>query len=254
MMLDATMDKIATNLRHLMIIEVLSRHSEPVTATEINATLNLPKPTIHRLVATLEEEGFLIRHIDGRGYVPGLRLRRMMQGIMRAGQNGLPQRQILMRLNSRIQETCNLSIPDGDAMVYIDRVETHWPLRIQLQVGSKVPLHATSAGKIYLANMRSDIFDRYLKAAKLEAYTSKTIIDPDILREDLDRIRDLQYATDDEEFVEGMIAVAVPVKNGAGEIQATISFHAPCQRMTVQDGLAHLDALREAAEDLAAVM
>lgn len=246
-----TGEKTATNLRSLLILEALAQQSRPVTATDLNASLNLPKPTIHRLVATLEDEGFLIRHVDGRSYLPGPKLRQMMLGVMRASQHNLPQREVLVRLNEQVKETCNLSIPDGDAMVYIDRVETQWPLRIQLQVGSRVPLHATSAGKICLANMQSDLVESFLKTARLQAYTTKTITDPGKLRDVLARIRECQYATDGEEFVEGMIALAVPVKSDSGELLATVSFHAPRQRMTLEEGMRHLSDLRCAAKDLA---
>lgn len=251
MTLEKTGEKTATGLRNLLILEALAQQSRPITATDLNASLNLPKPTIHRLVATLEDEGFLIRHIDGRSYVPGPKLRQMMLGVMRAGQHSLPQREVLLRLNEQVKETCNLSIPDGDAMVYIDRVETQWPLRIQLQVGSRVPLHATSAGKICLANMDLDLIERFLNTARLQAFTPNTITDPVQLRDELARIRERQFATDEEEFVDGMIALAVPVKSVSDQIVATVSFHAPRQRMTLEEGLTHMDKLRCAADDLA---
>jgi len=173
---------------------------------------------------------------------------------MRAGQHNLPQREVLVRLNEQVKETCNLSIPDGDAMVYIDRVETQWPLRIQLQIGSRVPLHATSAGKICLANMQPDLLERFLKSARLQPYTPRTITDPVRLRDELACIRERQYSTDGEEFIEGMIALAVPVRNDAGEILATVSFHAPRQRMTLEEGRIHLDDLRRAAKDISMLM
>lgn len=222
-----------------------------MTAADLNSSLKLPKPTIHRLIGTLEEEGFLIRHLDGRCYLPGPKLRQMMLGVMRAGQHSLPQREILTRLNEKIRETCNLSIPDTDAMIYIDRVETQWPLRIQLHVGSRVPLHATAAGKLCLAHMTPDVLEKYLRTAQLRTYTERTITKPDILLEQLKTIRERGYSTDNEEFVQGMIAVAVPAFAHDGQFAATVSFHAPYQRLTLEKGLAHLDDLRSAAQDIA---
>ena len=74
--------QIPTNLRLLLVLEALAEAGSPVTPTEVNQTLGLPKPTIHRLFATLEAEGFIQREIDGRGYSPGSRLRIMSAGIM----------------------------------------------------------------------------------------------------------------------------------------------------------------------------
>lgn len=242
------------SFRNLQILEVLASEGRPLTATEINASLNLPVPTIHRLVGNLEAEGFLSRDIDGRSYQPGPKLRQMMQGVIRFWHQNLPQRDVLIRLNQRLGETCNLSIPDGDAMLYIDRVETHWPLRIQLHIGSRVPLHATAAGKLALSQINDGKLERYLKRAELRAYTAQTLTDPDRLREELRQIRQQGYSTDTGEFVPGMIAMAVPVLDRSGQLIATVSFHAPVQRLTLDEGLKYLPDLRAAAEELAELM
>ncbi|WP_062563761.1 IclR family transcriptional regulator [Paracoccus aminovorans] len=242
------------SFRNLQILEVLASEGRPLTATEINASLNLPVPTIHRLVGNLEAEGFLSRHIDGRSYQPGPKLRQMMQGVIRFWHQDLPQRDVLIRLNQRLGETCNLSIPEGDAMLYIDRVETHWPLRIQLHIGSRVPLHATAAGKLALSQIDDGKLERYLKRAELRAYTAQTLTDPDRLRDELRQIRQQGYSTDTGEFVPGMIAMAVPVLDRSGQLIATVSFHAPVQRLTLAEGLKYLPDLRAAAEELAELM
>lgn len=241
----------APSMRNLQIIEVVAQAGHPLTPTEINAVLGLPKPTIHRLVGNLELEGYLSRHIDGRSYLPGAKLREMMLGVMRAGYHLIPRQEIMARLNGEIGETCNLSILDGDAMIYVDRVETHWPLRIALKVGSRVPLHATSAGKVALAHMGKVDFERYLKTARLTAHTPRTITDPATLRAEIAAVREDGYSTDTEEFLPGMIAIAVPVKNREDELYATLSFHAPVQRLSVESGLKYLPKLQAAAKDLA---
>ncbi|MTH79727.1 IclR family transcriptional regulator [Paracoccus aestuariivivens] len=241
----------APSLRNLHILEVVATEARPITATEINAVLGLPKPTIHRLVSNLELEGYLSRHLDGRAYLPGPKLREMMLGVMRAGQHQLPRREVLMRLHEKVGETCNLSIPDGDAMIYVDRVETQWPLRIALKVGSRVPLHATSAGKAALAQMHEPELLRYLAKARLVAHTSQSITDPEALRAEIAAIRERGYSTDSEEFVSGMIAIAVPVRDRSGRFCATVSFHAPMQRLTLEAGRRYVPDLQKAAEELA---
>lgn len=239
------------SFRTLQILEVLASEGRPLTVTEINAPLKLPVPTIHRLVSGLEAEGFLSRHLDGRRYQPGPKLRRMMQGVIQFWHQSLPARDLLIRLNHHVGETCNLAIPDEDAMLYVARVETQWPLRIQLHVGSRVPLHATAAGKLSLSFMNQSDLDRYLKRSRFEAYTPATITDPDRLRDELLQISGQGYSTDRQEFIAGMVAVAAPVKNSSGNLVATLSFHAPEQRMTLENGLQHLPHLLAAAEELA---
>ena len=241
----------APSLRNLQILEVLASEARPMTPTEINGLLKLPKPTIHRLVANLEAQGYLSRHLDGRSYLPGPKLRRMMLGVMRAASHDLPRRAILTRLNAAVGETCNLAIPDGDAMVYVDRVETKWPLRIALQIGSRVPLHATAAGKVALAAMPEPLFERYLKAVTLAPHTDRTLTDPALVRLEIARVRAQDYGQDDGEFIDGMIALAVPVRPAGGQLAATVSFHAPRQRLSLARSLDHLPALRSAASELA---
>ena len=113
---------IPTNLRLLLVLEEMARAGVPVTPTEVNQTLGLPKPTIHRLFTTLETEGFIQREIDGRGYSPGRRLRMMSTGILSSLRIRTARIAILTQVAEDIGETCNIALPDRDAMIYLDRV------------------------------------------------------------------------------------------------------------------------------------
>ncbi len=141
---------------------------------------------------------------------------------------------ILKGLAETIGETCNIALPDRDGMVYLDRVETEWPLRIQLPVGTRVPFHATASGKLFLSTLDDRRFDAWLSAGLLEQRTGRTLTKPGALRAELEAIRERGYSTDDEEFMDGMVAVAVPVhdrNDGAARLVSTLSFHAPTMRM-----------------------
>ncbi|WP_018700887.1 IclR family transcriptional regulator [Amorphus coralli] len=248
--LDEGKETIPTNLRLLLVMEAVAAAGVPVTPTQINQAIGLPKPTIHRLFATLEEEGFLQRDIDGRSYAPGRRAREMAGGILSSLRLRTARLAILTRLAAGIGETCNISLPERDEMIYLERVETAWPLRIQLPVGTRVPFYCTSSGKMYLSSLPNRHLDRYLAAARLEPRTPNSITDPDRLRAALLQIRADGFATDDEEFMEGMIALAVPVRDTNGRLFATLSFHAPTQRFDIARAKDHLPQLRAAAEEL----
>lgn len=239
------------SLRNLQILEVLARAARPLTATEINAELGLPKPTIHRLVANLEQEGYLSRQLDGRSFLPGHKLREMMLGVMHAAQFDLPRHDVLVRLYESVGETCSISIPEGDSLVYVDRVETPWPLRLVIALGTRVPLHATAAGKVCLAFMNPGSFEHYLRHARLRPHTERTFSSATALREEIRRIRKQGYATDEEEFIPGMVGASVPALDGRGRVLALLTFHAPIQRMSMQAVMSHLPALRRAAAELA---
>lgn len=243
-------DTIPTNLRLLMVLEEVARIGIPVTPTEVNATLELPKPTIHRLFATLEEEGFLQRDMDGRTYSPGPRMRVLAASTLSSRRIRTARQAILRRLSREIGETCNIALPDRDSMLYLERVETEWPLRIQLPQGTRVPFHATASGKMYLSTLVPNHLERYLNATSLTGYTDTTITDRDALLTELDEIARNGYSLDREEFMSDMIALAVPIMEANNRLMATLSFHAPTQRFDVTRALDYLGPLREAAREL----
>ena len=186
-----------------------------MTPTEINQKLGLPKPTIHRLFSTLEAEGFLQREIDGRAYAPGQRLRKLATGVLSSLRVRTARLAVLNALAEQIGETCNIAVPDRDAMLYIDRVETKWPLRIQLPIGTSVPFYCTASGKMYLSKLKKAHLDRYLGAVKLESRSPHTIVDKATLIEEIKKTRERGFAQDNEEFMEGMVALAVPILDAA---------------------------------------
>lgn len=241
---------IPTNLRLLLVLEAMAEAGVPVTPTEVNQTLGLPKPTIHRLFATLENEGFIQREIDGRGYSPGRRMRKMSTGILSSLRIRTARVAILAKLAEEIGETSNIAIPDRDAMVYLDRVETKWPLRIQLPVGTRVPFYCTASGKMYLSSFDRRHLRNYALSAQLTPRTARTITDPDALIAEAMAVREQGYSTDNEEFMEDMIAVAVPILDGNGRLVSTLSFHAPAQRIAMSKAIDHVDLLKATAERL----
>lgn len=242
---------IPTNLRLLLLLEELAKVGVPTTPTAANEVLGLPKPTIHRLFHTLESEGFLQRDLDGRSYAPGARLRRLAGSVLSTSRIRMLRQTVLNSLAEDVGETCNVAMPERHAMVYLDRVETKWPLRIQLPIGTEVPFHCTAGGKMYLSSLKPRLLSKYLNIAMLEASTIRTITDPDALKAEIDLIGGRGYATDDEEFMEGMVAVAVPLLDAQNRLMSTLSIHAPTQRVSLEDLKTHLPRLKAAAIELA---
>lgn len=246
--------QIPTNLRLLLLLEEVAKVGVPVTPSVVNETLGLPKPTIHRLFATAEAEGFLQRDIDGRSYSPGRRMRMLSINTLSSERVRTVRLAVLKSLAVKVGETCNLAIPEREGMFYLDRVETHWPLRIQLPVGTQVPFHCTASGKMYLSTLRPDYLERFLKNYTLEKQTDQTITNPSKLQAELEMTRERGYSTDNEEFMTGMTAIAVPILDDHGRLMSTLSIHAPEQRRHLPDLVEYLDLLHEAAAELAAIV
>ena len=244
--------RIPTNLRALLILEVMGRTSEPLSAAEIGREIGLPKQTIHRLCNTLVDEGFLAR--DGGGLRPGRRSRGLASGVLHASTSHIARHQLLSRIAEEMRETVNFVVPEADGMSYKDRVETDWPFRVQLPVGSHVPFHCTASGKTFLASLRKRDREQMVRSLSLEAHTPNTITDPERLLAELSAIAREGYALDDEEFVEGMAAVAVPIRDGRGRYLASIGVHGPLPRFPAERAAGYAPLLKAAARDLSEVL
>lgn len=244
-------EKIPNNIRMLRILEVLAAAGSALSATEINAAIGLPKPTIHRLCQTLEREGFLVRAPGSQRYETAPRLLRIAAGVLNSNRLRIARHRALAKLSETIGETCNIALPSESGMLYLDRVETQWPLRVQLPTGSTVPFHCTASGKLYLSSLEPMQCKRLLDSLLLPPATRHNVTKRPALDAELERIRQQGYSVDEEEFVEGMVAIAVPILDARGSLTATLSFHAPTQRMSAEQALTHLDALKRTAMDLA---
>lgn len=238
----------STLIRAFMLLEVIMKADKPLTSAYLAEDLDLPKATVHRIAQQLEEEGLLQREPNGKRFVGGLRLRRLATSVLTNSVMTGSRHMILQSLSQQLNETCNLTALDGNELIYLDRIESNWPYRIHLPIGSHLPLHCTAAGKLLLANMKPAWRQRYLKAVTLEKYTSKTLLDLDDLRQQLKVITDEEVGYDTGEYIDGMIALAVPVKSETGDVLYSIAVHAPNARVSLDDLKQHLPAMRSAAQ------
>jgi DNA-binding IclR family transcriptional regulator len=249
--MNADENNASATLRAIAMLEMIVGADHPVSLTEAMSKVNLPKPTAYRILTLLERAGLLVREPDGKRFTVGPRLAKFGTEILMNSSVRAPRRVILQRLVDDIGETCNFTMLDGSEVVYLDRVETAWPLRMNLQPGSRVPLHCTASGKLFLAMMPRVRCAKLLDNLVLQAYTEKTITGRNALELELERIRGDQISTDNEEYLAGLICVAVPIQPTGSETLASVALHAPTARMSMNQALAQVAALRAAAEALA---
>lgn len=246
--------RIPTNLRMLKILEAFADTEQSHTATDIGRQLGLPKPTIHRLCATLIEEGYLVQDSVAKGYRPGRKAREMATAILHGSSFHLARRQILQRLADKIGETVNFVAPEDSGMSYKDRIETNWAFRIQLPIGSNVPFHCTASGKTFLASLPKAERRRLVNVMQLEELTEHTLTDPARLAEELSEVAQKGYALDREEFMIGMVAASVPIQDFSGKYFASLAFHGPTQRISVERAIEMVPLLQSASKELQSVM
>jgi len=241
-------------LRAIRILESLAEHERPPQLAEIAHAVQLPKPTVLRILGTLEHAGIVSREPDTKRYGFGERLNRFAGQVLLSSPTRATRHAILEELVEQIGETCNLAIPNGNTVLYLDRVENAWPLRLQLGPGSRVPLYASASGKLFLASMPKRSRDRFLSQTPLIRHTPQTLTDMKRLSNEFNAIRERGYSIDNEEYLPGICCIAVPVRNSDGKVVAGLAVSAPLSRMRIEDGLEFLPQLRDAAEQMTATI
>ena len=215
--------------RALRALELIAEAGE-LGVSELGRRLEVHKATASRLVATLAERGMVERDPVTEKYRLGFGLIRLAGAAMASMDLVRTARPVLEDLADRTRETVNLGVLSGDAVVYIDQVTGTRSIVAVSWVGRRTPLHATSNGKMLLANLDERERERLL-AMPLDRTTPATITDRNKLRIQLGEIRTRGYATTMEELEEGLNAVAAPIRRADGEVVAALSVSGPAFRM-----------------------
>ena len=160
-------------MRLFSLLEVIASRDQLFSLQALVEETGLPKPTLHRMLQQLESAGLLQRQDDGRHYSTGLRLRRLAENLLLNNSFHGAQHAVLRQLVEEIGESCNLTALSGSEVVYLDRVETPAPLRFYLHPGSRVPVHCSASGKVFLAQMSPAQRRRLLSAAPAMRWTAR---------------------------------------------------------------------------------
>lgn len=238
-------------MRLFALLEVIASRDQLFSLQGLVEETGLPKPTLHRMLQQLEGAGLLQREGDGRHYSTGVRLRRLAENLMLNDTFHGARHAVLRRLVEEVGESCNITALAGGEVVYLDRVETAAPLRFYLAPGSRVPAHCSASGKLLLAQMSPAQRQRLLGHAPLEAYTPKTVTALPALEKMLKAVRRDGHALDDEEFLPGLLCVAVLVPSEAGRSNLCVAVQAPVMRLPREKAESVLPALQRAALALA---
>jgi len=242
----------SATLRAFGLLELIATADEPPTLEDLTRGSGLPKPSVYRILQLLIRGELVEREVSAKRYIVGPRVAALSLAVQMRSPQRRERHAILSRLVDEIGETCNLTMLDGNEAVYLDRVETAAIVRLHMRIGSRVPLHCTASGKLFLAHLPPASARRLLRSAPLKRYTERTITSADALERELARIRAGAVGTDSGEFLDGSVCLAVPVVDARGRVCAAIAAHGPAPRMTLRKGYTFLPAMRRAAAAIAA--
>lgn len=245
-------DRLSATQKVFAVMECVAASERPLTVSDLAVLLDVPKASMHRIVHQLDTDGLLMPEPGCRGYVPGPRLLNFGLQVINAGMRNAPRHAVLQRVSSETGETVNFGLISSGSLVYIDRVEAAWPFGLHYEIGSRVPAYCTSMGKLLLAHMPKRRRDHFLSVTHLHAYTPHTMTNPAELEAQFTEIRSQGYSLDNQEFLAGVVCVAVPVYDARGQVCSAIAASAPLARMPVDKAIGHVELLTQAAGEISA--
>src|SRR5574341_1562388 len=218
--------------RALTLLEALGDRRGEIGIADLSKQVGLHVSTAHRILGTLIERGYARQNPETGRYALGAKALHLADSYL--GQVDLRRisRPVLERLSRETGETANLVILDGREALYLDKAESSQNLRIFSRIGHRAPLHCTAVGKVLLAYRSKAEADALLGSGPLEALTEHTMVSPDQLRRELDKVRDQGFALDQEECEAETCCIAVPIRNARGSVEAALSISAPAVRLT----------------------
>jgi IclR family pca regulon transcriptional regulator len=236
----------------LEVLRTFSRNRPHMTLSEIAARAGLPAATARRCLNTLEELGYVAR--QGRQFL-------LRPPVLEIGAVYLDSMDIQALTRAQLEAlalatrgVAALTVLSGTGIVFLARASARTqPLSAEAHIGTRLPAHATSMGKVLLAGMGPERLAAYFDQAKLERCTDRTVTDRAQLIAQIDAARRNGYATADAEVATGVVGVAVPVHDGAGRVVAGLNISVNSGEATVGELLdRHLAALREASKVIGA--
>ncbi|MGF0115492.1 IclR family transcriptional regulator [Promicromonospora sp. Marseille-Q5078] len=196
----------------LMVLEAAMTHER---FSEIVAAVDLPKATVHRILATLVDRDF-IRVADGGAHVPGPKILSLAgRAYDRVDVSTIVQPYVddLVR---RVQCTVHVGVRSGDEIIYLVRTDSDKPYRMPSRVGASIPLHTSAIGKSILARLDDDAVERFVNRAGLVRRTARSIATLEDLRAELEDVRRDGHAFDREENVPGVVCIGTAVRDHSG--------------------------------------
>lgn len=230
-MKEASYYTIGSVAKVFKIIELLVSRKE-YELKELSQLLGMRKTTVHRMLLTLQDLGYVRQNLQNRNYRATIKFFELGQSVIRHIQLIDITRPHMLGLSKKVDENVNLGILDGIDAVCIDRVEGQNPLKVDQPIGSRYPAYVSAFGKAMLAFLPDEERCQILANHTIVEFTDKSHKTMAALESDLKRCRERGYALDNEEAVTGIRCVGAPIFDHSGRVVAGVSIAAPAFRLS----------------------
>lgn len=229
--LEGGSSQIRSVAKALMILRLLADSKRGMSLAEISRKMNMAKSTLHGLISTLRDFGYIEQSVFDGSYSLGIALFEIGSKVANNWDVRKVSSPYIQKLVEETGETVHLAVLDKGEVLYIDKHESTRSLRIVSEVGSRLPAHCTGVGKMLLAFLQPKEIKRIMATKGMTRYTKNTITDLEKLEIELERIRSLGYAEDNEEIMDSLRCVAAPIWDHNNKVAAAISISGPSSRM-----------------------
>jgi DNA-binding IclR family transcriptional regulator len=219
--------------RAVALLDAIARYPDPVRLKILSAETGLHTSTTHRILHSLIDNGLVEREPNGY-YRLGVRLLQMSVRL----HTNIDLRSIALpymeKLRDQLGESVNLTIREGDVLIYIEKAVSNKMMHVQQVVGSRAPLHVTAVGKLMLGAGGTEEIKSYIKRTNLPAYTRNTLSKPDALESECKNAFKLGYALDNEEAEIDVGCIGVLIYDSSGSVAGGLSVSAPIERRRLE--------------------
>jgi DNA-binding IclR family transcriptional regulator len=218
--------------RAFAVLGAVVASDRALSITEIAQQCCLPVPTVHRIVAQLEDRALLKRALASKKLLVGASLVRLGAAAVEASTRSDEVHRILEALANELGEHCQLGMRSGNEVVYSDTVRAARSTGLHFQQGNRAPLYCCSTGKLFLAEMQPEEFEGWLKSIPRKPLTRRTLVSERALRAAVNGAREKGWAASNEEMAAGVVGCAVPVRMSNGRLVAALGISVPNARMS----------------------
>lgn len=233
------------------IIEEMAEVGDPIALSDLARRLSMPKPRVFRFLKTLRSLGYVAQNPATERYRLTLKIFSLGQSVADRTTLLAEARPILAKLRNAVQQTIVLSSIEAQGIRIVDLVRVDTPVQIVMKPGSLLDFHSTAQGKLALAFGPQELWDT-IKKSRMKKYTSRTITDLPKLQKEIALVRKRQWAEAPGEVIEGISAVAAPIFNSNGQLEATVSVVGLIGNVTSPPNAKIISAVRHAARSISA--